>query len=110
MTIPAVRRIRMLSLGFPVVPEDERAPFGRGDDLRAAVFVEVDDREMRSDAGAVMNQLGYELGAAGRLRVAHRAIDVQHRRPMRIGIDERVEMRPEPHGPPVLYVYRTVRN
>src|SRR5688500_9517006 len=95
MTTAVVRSIRMLSLGFPVVPEDERAPLCRRDDLGTAVFVEIDDGEMRADAGAIVDQLGHELRTPWSLRVAYRAIDVEHRRAMRVRIDERIEMGPE---------------
>ena len=48
-----------------------------------------------ADARAVVHQLGHELRAARRLRVAHRPVDVQHRRAVRIGIEVSVQVRPE---------------
>src|SRR3954470_14368023 len=87
------RRARLRSL--PLIPEYERAPLGRRDDLGRAVLVEIGDRDVRADAGAIVDELGHELCSARCLGISHSPIDVEHWSAVRIRIEERIEMRPE---------------
>ena len=76
--------------------ENERALRGGRDDVDGAVLVQVGGQHLRAGARAIVDELGHELGAARRLRVAHGPVHVEHRRTVRIGIEVALEVRQVP--------------
>ena len=77
-------------------PEDERSESRRRHDVEPSIAIQIDREDIRTGSGMVVNQLWNEFRAARRLRVPHRSIPVQHRRRVRLGIDIRIAVRPEP--------------
>src|SRR5450432_3554227 len=78
-----------------LVPENKRAFRAGCHNVRRAVAIQIDNDELRADARAVVHQFGHEFGPAWRLRIAHRSVPVEDRRPIGIRIEMALEMRVE---------------
>jgi hypothetical protein len=59
-----------------LVPENEGATIGGRDDIDGAVVIQVYGGEVRTNAGAIVNQLGHKLRSTLGLRVPDGSVPI----------------------------------
>ena len=91
---PASRLIYFLARALPRNAKAPSSPDSH--QIHDAVLVQIHGEHLRACARLVVHELGHELGPAGRLLVANRAVDVQHRWAVWIGIGVALVVREEP--------------